>query len=134
MSTVTPASPPTSPPGDGTTPLYRDHQRSRGVAASPVATAWVCLMCPREVSSAVSCCSERCVRAADRELQDNLRALRHLEHEDHVGAATRQLAERTGHLSSAVLRQAVHRPHSEPDQRPDPGHRRAEPLLVGPRA
>lgn len=76
--------------------------------ASSTATFWSCLMCPREVPSAVSCCSTGCVLAANRELQHNLRALRRLDAPAGDDPGLRHLAERTGHLSSAVLRRAVH--------------------------
>jgi hypothetical protein len=127
MGTATPAPAPTVPPGDRTAVLQHDQGPTAvRLAPSSPTTAWVCLMCPRPVPAAISCCSAGCVLAADRELQHNLQALRRLGPPGEGGTTARHLAERTGHLSSAVLRRAIPQLHQEDHHTHDPHdpHRR----------
>ncbi len=63
-----------------------------------------CIMCEAPTDQADACCSLRCAQAAQRELQRNVTRLRHLARRLAPPDARRQVAERNGRLSSALLR------------------------------
>jgi hypothetical protein len=83
---------------------------------TPVGTTpWACVICPRSAPEPGGCCSAACADEASRELDRNLRALRRRRAGPGSAAGARRLAERSGHLSSALLRW-----HPRDGQRPLP--------------
>lgn len=67
-------------------------------------TPWACVMCDRSAAEPGGCCSAACASDARWELDHNTRALRRIRGLGGDSARARRLAERNGHLSSALLR------------------------------
>jgi hypothetical protein len=68
------------------------------------APPWDCVVCSLTAAEPGGCCSPPCVTAAEGELERNLRRLAQLRSRGADGDLRRQLAERNGRLSSALLR------------------------------
>lgn len=83
------------------TPLPEPGPRPGTPAGS---TPWACVMCDRSAPEPGGCCSTRCASDAQAALEHNARLLRRLRRHGGDAARARRLAERNGHLSSALLR------------------------------